>query len=359
MSESSNHKKELRKLRILRTTRWFLSAIGLVIIAVGIYFAIDLFLNFKSNEVTNDAQVEQYVSPINVKVPGYIHKIYFTEHQFVIKGDTLLVIDDREYQIRLKEAEASLQDAMAGSQVIDASVNTSKSNIIVFDSNIEETEARLRKLETDYTRYQNLLSRNATTPIQVEQIKTDLDATTARLNALKQQKRTAESSSDEVQKRRGNSEASILRASAALDMAKLNLSYTVITAPCDGFLGRRALKEGQLVNAGQNMTYIIPNTQKWIVANFKETQVKNLYIGQEVIIMIDAFDKKEFKGKVTEISNATGAKYSLVPADNSTGNFVKIQQRIPIRIEFENLSSEDNMKLAAGMMAVVNAKVKK
>lgn len=107
------------------------------------------------------------------------------------------------------------------------------------------------------------------------------------------------------------------------------------------------------------MTYIIPNTQKWIVANFKETQVKNLYIGQEVIIMIDAFDKKEFKGKVTEISNATGAKYSLVPADNSTGNFVKIQQRIPIRIEFENLSSEDNMKLAAGMMAVVNAKVKK
>jgi membrane fusion protein (multidrug efflux system) len=87
MSESSNHKKELRKLRILRTTRWFLSAIGLVIIAVGIYFAIDLFLNFKSNEVTNDAQVEQYVSPINVKVPGYIHKIYFTEHQFVKKGD--------------------------------------------------------------------------------------------------------------------------------------------------------------------------------------------------------------------------------------------------------------------------------
>ena len=355
----SNHKKKLRKLRLLRSTGWFMSAMGLIIIVIGIYFAIDLFLNFKSNEVTNDAQVEQYVSPINIKVPGYIHKIHFTEHQFVNKGDTLLVVDDREYQIRLKEAEASLQDAIASSQVIDASINTSKSNIIVFDSNIEETETRLRKLKTDYTRYQNLLARNATTAIQVEQIKTDLDATTARLNAMKQQKRTAESSSEEIRKKRGNSKAAILRASAALDMAKLNLAYTIITAPCDGFLGRRALEEGQLVNAGQNITYIIPNTQKWIVANFKETQIKNIYIGQDVTITIDAFNNKKFKGKVTEISNATGAKYSLVPADNSTGNFVKIQQRIPVRIELEHLSSEDNMKLAAGMMAIVNAKIKK
>ena len=352
------HQKEYKKLRRLKITRWFLSAIGLVIIVYGIYLAFALFINYKKNESTNDAQVEQYLSPINVKVPGYIDKINFTEHQFVRKGDTLLIIDSREYKIRLKEAEAALKDAMVASDVIGATYNTSRSNVAVFDSSIEEIETRIRKLETDYKRYQNLLERNATTPIQVEQLKTELDATNARLKALKQQKETAQSSSREVSTRKGSVEAAILRASAAVDMAQLNLSYTAITAPCDGYLGRRALEEGQLVNAGQNITYIIPDTRKWVTANFRETQVSDIIVGQEVDIKVDAFPKKRLKGKVSVISGATGSKYSLVPTDNSAGNFVKIQQRIPVRIDFENLSDEDNRALAAGMMVEVKVKTK-
>ncbi|MBP6936608.1 HlyD family secretion protein [Bacteroides sp.] len=359
MSVSESHKKEYKKLRSLKTGRWILSAVGLVIIGIGLYYSIDLFIDFKQNETTNDAQIEQYLSPINVKVPGYIRNVYFTEHQSVQKGDTLLVIDDSEYRIRLKEAEAFLKDATVGSEVLDVSIHTSLSNVVVYDSNIAETEARLRKLETDYKRYQNLLERNATTPIQVEQIKTDLDATKARLSAQRQQQISAQSSFNEVSKRKGNSEANILRASAAVDMAKLNLSYTVIVAPCDGYLGRRTLEEGQLVNAGQNMTYIIPNTKKWIIANFKETQISNIHIGEEVEIKVDAFPEKVFKGKVSVISGATGSKYSLVPTDNSTGNFIKIQQRIPIRIDFEELSDEENKALAAGMMVKVKVKIKK
>ena len=141
------------------------------------------------------------------------------------------------------------------------------------------------------------------------------------------------------------------------EMAKLNLSYTVVTAPCDGQLGRRAIEEGQFISAGQTITYILPDTQKWVIANYKETQVENLHIGQEVTLTVDAVSDKEFKGKITAISGATGSKYSLVPTDNSAGNFVKIRQRVPVRIDFEGLSKEDNERLAAGMMVIVKAKL--
>ena len=139
-------------------------------------------------------------------------------------------------------------------------------------------------------------------------------------------------------------------------MARLNLSYTVVVAPCDGKLGRRSLEEGQYISAGQSITYILPDTQKWIIANYKETQVENLALGQQVRFKVDAISGKEFTGKITAISGATGSKYSLVPTDNSAGNFVKIQQRIPVRIDFTGLSKEDNERLAAGMMVVVSAK---
>lgn len=161
----------------------------------------------------------------------------------------------------------------------------------------------------------------------------------------------------EVSNRKESTEAAIQRAKAALEMARLNLSYTVVLAPCDGKLGRRALEEGQYITAGQSVTYILPDSQKWIVANYKETQVENLKLGQEVRISVDALSDREFTGKITAISGATGSKYSLVPTDNSAGNFVKIQQRIPVRIDFTDLSEEDNARLAAGMMVVVKAKL--
>lgn len=140
-------------------------------------------------------------------------------------------------------------------------------------------------------------------------------------------------------------------------MARLNLSYTVVLAPCDGKLGRRALEEGQYITAGQSVTYILPDTRKWIIANYKETQVENLRLGQEVRISVDAVSGREFTGRITAISGATGSKYSLVPTDNSAGNFVKIRQRIPVRIDFTDISEEDNERLAAGMMAVVKARL--
>lgn len=330
-----------------------LTFLGIIILCGGLVWIGMIFWGFDQKTTTEDAQVEQYISSINVRASGYISEIRFTEHQYVHKGDTLLIIDNREHKIRLMEAEAALKDANAGKSVIGATLNRTENSVLVYDSSIDEIEARINKLRKDKSRFENLVKRNAATPIQLEQIETELIALEAKLESVKQQKRTANSSVTEVINKQESVEAAILRATAAVEMARLNLSYTVVTAPCDGWLGRRALEVGQLVSAGQAITNILPDEQKWIIANYKETQIKNLSVGQKVNITVDAWPDDEFQGVITHISAATGSKYSMVPTDNSAGNFVKIQQRIPVRIDFVGLSKEDNRKLAAGMMAVV------
>lgn len=357
--ETTNNtlEKKATQLKKQRRSRMMASVVGIALLVWALIEVICLFLDYKYTETSNDAQVEQYISPVNLRASGYIGKIYFTEHQTVKKGDTLLVLDDREYRIRVMEAEAALKDAMAGATVIDATLQTTQNSASVFEASIAEVEIRLAKLDKDRQRYENLVERNAATPIQLEQIETEYEATKKKLEGLKRQQKAALSGISEVSNRRESTAAAIQRAQAALEMAKLNLSYTVVVAPCDGKLGRRALEEGQYIGAGQTITYILPDTRKWIVANYKETQVENLTIGQEVRITVDAISDKEFAGRITAISGATGAKYSLVPTDNSAGNFVKIQQRIPVRIDFIDLSEDDNERLVAGMMAVVKAKL--
>ena len=339
---NQSHEKTAKQLKKQKVRQTIVSLIGIALILWGVVKVVLLFIDYSSNETSNDAQVEQYISPVNLRASGYIKKICFQEHQIVKKGDTLLILDDREYRIRVMEAEAALKDAMAGANVINATLNTTETSATVYDASIAEIEVRLQKLAKDRQRYQNLVERNAATPIQLEQIETEYKATKKKLDAVLKQKKAALSGVNEVQTRKGNTEAAIERAQAALAMAKLNLSYCVVTAPCDGKLGRRALEEGQMVNAGQTVTNILPDTQKWVIANYKETQVENLHVGQTVRITVDAVSDKEFTGKITAIS----------------GNFVKIQQRVPVRIDFTNLSKADNERLAAGMMVVVKAEIK-
>ena len=349
------HETKVQKLKRQRIRQMITSALGIGVLLWGVVKVTMLFLDYKKTETCNDAQVEQYLAPVNVRATGYIKKVYFTEHQRVHKGDTLLVLDDREYRIRVMEAEAALKDAMAGANVIDATLQTTETSASVYDASIDEIEVRLKKLEKDCQRYRNLVAKNAATPIQLEQLEVEYAATKKKLEAVRKQKSAALSGVNEVSTRKQNTAAAIERAQAALEMAKLNLSYCVVTAPCDGKLGRRSIEEGQSVSAGTTITYIVPDKEKWVIANYKETQIENLHVGQKVRITVDAISGKEFIGKVTAISAATGSKYSLVPTDNSAGNFVKIQQRVPVRIDFTDLSKEDNERLAAGMMVIVKA----
>ena len=203
--ENSSHYKRSKKLKALRFGQHTLNAIGIIVLCYGVYEAACLFLNYKRCETSNDAQIEQYISPINIRVPGYVKKVYFTEHQFVHKGDTLLVLDDREYRIRVSEAEA-LKDAENGIAILSSSLTTTQATASVYDASIEEINTRISKLQKDLTRYRNLLQRNAATPIQVEQLETELTATLAKLEALKKQKAAATSGVNEVTKHRSKPE---------------------------------------------------------------------------------------------------------------------------------------------------------
>ena len=354
-TKASSHEETEKKLKRQRGRQLVASLLGVAILVWGLWRVVCVFIDYNTTETSNDAQIEQYISPVNLRATGYIAKVCFKEHQYVKKGDTLLVLDDREYRIRVMEAEAALKDAMAGANVIDATLQTTETSASVYDASIDEIEVRLKKLEKDCQRYRNLVAKNAATPIQLEQLEVEYAATKKKLEAVRKQKSAALSGVNEVSTRKQNTAAAIERAQAALEMAKLNLSYCVVTAPCDGKLGRRSIEEGQSVSAGTTITYIVPDKEKWVIANYKETQIENLHVGQKVRITVDAISGKEFIGKVTAISAATGSKYSLVPTDNSAGNFVKIQQRVPVRIDFTDLSKEDNERLAAGMMVIVKA----
>ena len=357
-AKTSNGEVTKKDIKPLRGRRLVVSLVCIGIIAYGLWRLVDVFIEYTASETCNDSQIEQYLTPVNLRASGYIAKVCFKEHQEVHKGDTLLILDDREYRIRLMEAEAALKDAKAGANVNSATEQTTQTSASVYSASIDEIEVRLAKLSKDIERYRNLVANKAATPIQLEQLEVEYDATKKKLEAARKQQEAAYKGVNEVTTRRGNVDAAIQRAEAAVEMARLNLSYCVVVAPCDGKLGRRTIEEGQMVNAGTTITYIIPDNQKWVIANYKETQIENLHVGQKVRMTVDALNNEVFEGTVTAISGATGAKYSLVPTDNSAGNFVKIQQRVPVRIDFTNISKEDNDRLAAGMMVVVKVERK-
>lgn len=347
-------KKRARLIRLKRRNVT-LNTVCILLVLSGIVWTVNYFWKYINYEITNDAVVDQYIVPVNIRVAGYIRDVRFTEHQQVRKGDTLLVLDNREYRIKLKDAAAALMDAKGSKEVLGSGIYTSELNVSVQEANIAETQARLWQQELEYRRYANLLADESVSQQQYEQVKSGYEATKARYQALLRQKDAARSQHSEATKKRAGVDANILRKEAELEMAELNLSYTVLTAPYDGYMGRRTLEVGQYVQGGQTLSYLVRGTDKWITANYKETQIGRIYIGQKVRIKVDAFNHRIFHGKVTAISEATGSKYSLVPTDNAAGNFVKVQQRIPVRIELEDVSPEEMMQLRAGMMVEAEA----
>ena len=350
--ELLNKRRMLRRLRLKNIT---VNVTCILLAGSCIVWAVNYFWKYVHYEITNDAMVEQYITPLNIRAAGYVKDIRFTEHQYVHAGDTLLILDDREYRIRVKDAEAEYMNAKGDKEVLLASIEASQTNIAIRDAEIEETRIRLGQQGKEYHRYENLIQDESVSRQQYEQVKADYDATKARYEALLHQKEAAQSQFKETTRRQTGAEANILGREAALDMARLNLSYTVLTAPYDGYIGRRSLETGQYVQAGQTISYLVRSSDKWITANYRETQITHIYIGQPVRIKVDAFPNRVFHGTVTAISEATGSKYALVPTDNSAGNFVKVQQRIPVRIRIDDASDEEMGTLRAGMMVETEA----
>lgn len=370
VQQSAETRKENKQKSKQKKTK-ILNIFILILVLGGLYFVVKTYFNVGNDKYTNAAQVESFINPINTRVSAYIKEIHFVEHQYVKKGDTLMILDDREMITQLGQAEAAYMAAVASKNATSTSVktaannvNTVGANVEAAKANIEATKARLWNAEQNFNRYQNLLEDEAVTRQQFDQIKSDFEAQKAQLEAQISQyqsvinsKTTSELSVNEVQARLSMNDAEIKRAENALEMAKLNLSYTVITAPHDGIMGRRTVNVGQLLNPSQQVATIVDTENIWITANYREKQMGNVEIGGLATIKVDALGGKAFEGKITAVSGATGARYAAVPVDNSTGNFVKVQQRIPVRIEFtENNKPEEIKQLRTGMNVEVTLK---
>lgn len=317
-----------------------------VIFAAAIWVA-SKFIHFGNVEFTDNAQVQRQIVPVNSRVQGYIKEIRFDEYQPVKKGDTLVVIDDADMRLRVAQAKADYQNAMAGRSVADRSVGVAAANVAVSEASIAEARILMENAAVDLERYRKLLDKDAVTRQQYDGMETDYNAKKARYEMLARQRSATSSVAEETRQRIAQNDAGVELAKALLETAQLNLSYTVITAPCDGYTSRKEIQIGQLVQPGQTLLDVIDSSEVWITANYKETQMRHIHPGSEVEIKVDAIPGHTFNGKVVSLSSATGSALSLLPQDNSAGNFVKVRQRIPVRIELTD--STDLNLLRAGM----------
>ena len=309
------------------------------------------FIHLGNVEFTDNAQVRRQIVPVISRVQGYIKEIRFNEYRPVKKGDTLIIIDDADMRLNVARARADYNNALAGKDVANSSVTSASANVAVSEASIAEAKVVMDMAATDLARYEKLLEQDAVTRQQYDGARTDYEAKKARYLMLSRQ-RSATSTVVDVNRRRiSQSDAGIELAKALLETAELNLSYTVITAPCDGYTSRKEIQVGQLVQPGQTLLDVVESGNVWVTANYKETQLQHIAPGSKVEIKVDAIPDVLFTGEVSALSTATGASLSLMPQDNSAGNFVKVRQRIPVRIEF----SRDNDSAAmAGLRTGMN-----
>lgn len=334
---------------VVSITQWF----GILLLVSMIIWAGLYFWKGYHYEQTNDAQVDAYLSPINAKVGGYISKIYYQDNQKVRKGDTLVQIEPDEYGLKKKAALAELSAARAKLNILSASEETQVKSIEVIKARMSGFRAKLDQQQREYERYKKLLAEESTTRQKFENVNTALLINKSDYAESEASISVAESKLSDIKAERSAINAEIKIKEALLEKQDLDITYTVITAPFDGQLGRKTIQKGQLIQPGQTLTFLTNQTEdKWVVANFKETQIGDFKTGQKVTVEVDAFPGQKFSGLIESLSSTTGSRYSLLPPDNATGNFVKVIQRIPVRIKLTE--TKDRLsKLSAGMNANV------
>jgi membrane fusion protein (multidrug efflux system) len=292
-----------------------------LVIGVGIY-GWNWWQYSQSHESTDDAHIDGHISPVIPRVDGYVANVYVNDNERVKKGQVLAVIDKSEYQINVKHAEAALVAAKAG-------YHEAKAHLVVVEAQANRAKVQLNQAKTERNRQRRLFKDHSTTQQRLDNATYAFQSDQANYKMTHGQ---IKSSRIKIQ----NAQAQIEKARAVLDNAQLNLSYTALIAPISGRVSKKNIERGQYVRSG-NQVMAIAKDSVWVVANFKEKEVAHIQVGQPVSISVDAYSDTTYKGTVQSIAGATGSKFALLPPDNASGNFVKVQQRIPIKIVFNGV----------------------
>lgn len=362
-TENQNNVKPAAKKR----NPFFIIVLALLLIGGG-GFGISKYQHSIHHEDTDDAQVSADISPVIPRVAGYVTSVKVKDNQHIKKGDTLLVLDNRDYVIRVEQAEATLRiaqsnlnSARATSFAAKAGIATSRASVGTADAQIEAAKVNVWRATQDHERYANLIKDHSITQQQYEQALAAKQTAEKQLAILVEQREQASQQtnavsvqSDATASQINVADAIIRQRQVDVDAAKLDLSYTVITSPQDGLVSKVNVQPGQYVQAGQSLFAIVHNENVWVIANFKETQLNKMKPGQKAVITADAYPGHSFLATVSSFSPATGSTFALLPPDNASGNFVKVVQRLPVRIEFADPADTLVKKLRPGMNVLVD-----
>ena len=376
--------------------KWFLLFVGVAAVAAGVW----TWQYLAVRETTDDAQIDGYINPVSARVAGYVTRVNVEDNQYVEAGTVLAQIDPKDYEVALQRAKAELADAEATAKTAqigvpitsintastlsttEADVSSARAGEAASQRQLEAAQARLREAEAnsakaraDLARYQQLVGKDEISQQQYDQAvaaskasEAAVDAARAQVSAAQEhiaqatsRQRHAEATVKAAQtgpqqvalmnSRARAAEAAVLKDQAAVAQAQLNLQYTIIVAPVSGIVGQRSVQVGQNVQAGQPLMAIVPVEKVWVTANFKETQLKNMRPGQPAVITVDAYGGRKYRGHVESIAGATGSKFSLLPPENATGNYVKVVQRVPVRIVIEKGQDSEHL-LRPGMSVI-------
>ncbi|EJM66194.1 multidrug resistance efflux pump [Pseudomonas sp. GM50] len=342
---------EPRSLRVRIISSLGFAAIAIVGVLIVLY-AWQLPPFSSAVETTENALVRGQVTIIGPQLSGYVYEVPVQDFQFVKAGDLLVRLDDRIYKQRLDQSQAQLAVEKAALANVVQQRNSAEATIKLRQAAVADAQAQLRKSEADLRRNKELISDGS---VSKRELDVTLAANAQTIAAVAQAQANLEISRQDLQTvivNRGSLEAAVANAEAAVQLARIDLSNTRVLAPRDGQLGQIGVRLGAYVNSGAQLMALVPN-QLWVIANMKETQMDNVRVGQPVSFTVDALNHREFHGRVQRISPATGSEFSLLQADNATGNFVKIAQRVPVRITVD-ADQEQSERLRPGMSVVVS-----
>jgi membrane fusion protein, multidrug efflux system len=345
--------------------KWIVLAVVLVVLVGGLL----VWHYFSIRESTDDAQIEGDIIPISARVGGTVQRVLFEDNQYVEAGAILVQIDQADYKIALDRAEADLADAQAGAQAAKANIpitstttssqlETSRANLVAAQreveaaqSRVKEAEANEQKAAADLERYRQLVQKDevprqtydtavateASTRAMLDSSRAAVAVAQSKVLQAEAQVRSAGTAPQQIEVTRGragSATASVMKNTAAVEQARLDLEYTTVRAPVSGIVSKKSVQPGQVISPGQPLVALVPTQNMWVVANFKETQLKNMRPRQSATIHVDAYGR-DYKGHVDSFGGATAARFSLLPPENATGNYVKVVQRVPVKIVFE------------------------
>ena len=329
-----SEEKAIREKNLRIKKRYFFMFLAIVAIIAGAFYIYDI-LGYQS---TDDAYIETTTVSVSPKVAGQIKEVRIVDNQPVKAGDIVAVIDQEDYKVKLAQAQAAYDRALLNQNNAHANLNAANSEIELAQKDVE--------------RYENLYQAGAVSKQTLDKARTNLDAVKARQMIAEQ---SIFSSNPANNAKVADADLNVLK--AQLDAAKLAFDYTYVKAPIDGTVSNKRVEVGMMVQPGTPLFVIVPDNV-WVVANFKETQLEKMKKGQEVGIKIDTYPHKVFKGEVESIQRASGAKSSLFPPENAVGSFVKIVQRIPVKIVFTEEIDTDKYTIVPGMSVVPKVHIK-